>query len=103
MPLLRRAERILIVSVSENGGDGGVAAVNDVARQMAWHGIRAETRCIAADGRSTATMLSSAARNCEADLLVMGGYGHNRVREIILGGCTDAFLRAADGAALLVH
>jgi len=102
-PLLRRAERIVIVSVSENGGAGELAAVSDVARQMAWHGIRAETRCIAANGRSTAKMLSSAARDCQADLVVMGGYGHNRMREIIFGGCTDAFLRAADSAVLLVH
>lgn len=103
MPLLSRAERILIVSVSESGGDSALAAVEDIARQMVWHGIRAETRCIAADGRPTATMLSSAAQDCRADLVVMGGYGRGRTSEIIFGGCTDAFLRAADSAVLLVH
>jgi nucleotide-binding universal stress UspA family protein len=103
MPLLRQMKRVLIVSVAEKDDAGPGSAADELARHMAWHGIRAEPLCIAAHGRSAAGALSSAARDCAADLVVMGGYGHNRIREIIFGGCTDAFLRAGERAVLLVH
>ncbi len=103
MPLLSRSARVLIVSVCEDGDADAATAVEDMARQMAWHGIHAEARCVTAAGRPAARVLSTAAQECEASLVVMGGYGHNRIREIIFGGCTEAFLRAADRPVLLVH
>lgn len=103
MPLLRRAARVVIVSVSENDDDGALGAVDGLARHLAWHGIHAQPQCIAADGRSVASVLLSAVQDCEADLVVMGGYSHSRIREIIFGGCTEAFLRTAECAVLLVH
>jgi len=103
MPLLRRADRVLIVGVSENGDNGALPAVNGLAAQMRWQGIDAEPRSMAADGRAVASVLSAAAQDCGADLIVMGGYSRGRIREMIFGGCTDAFLRSADRAILLVH
>lgn len=103
MPLLRCAARVVVVSVAENGDDDAVTAVDGLARQMLWHGIHAHAQCIAPDGRSVANVLMAAATDCKADLVVMGGYSHSRIREIIFGGCTDAFLRTADRAVLLVH
>lgn len=103
MPLMRRAAQVVLVSVAENDDEIAAAAVNGLAAQMRWHGIHAVPRCIAADGRAVATALAAAAQDCVADLVVMGGYTHSRIREIIFGGCTHAFLRAADRAVLLVH
>lgn len=103
MPLLRCAARVVVVSVAENGDDEAVTAVDGLARQMLWHGIHAHAQCIAPDGRSVANVLMAAAEDCKADLVVMGGYSHSRIREIIFGGCTDVFLRTADRAVLLVH
>ena len=103
MPLIRRANRVLIVGVSENGEHGALPAVNGLAAQMRWQGIHAEPQCIGADGRAVASVLSATAQDCAADLTVMGGYSRGRIREIIFGGCTDAFLRSADRAVLLVH
>lgn len=103
MPLIRRADRVLIAGVSENGEYGAPPAVNELAAQMLWQGIDAEPRSIAADGRAVASVLAATAQDCGADLVVMGGYGHGRIREMIFGGCTDAFLRSADRAVLLVH
>lgn len=102
MPLIRRATRVVLASVVENDAEDTIVAVNGLASQMRWQGIHAELRCIASEGRAIAAVLSSAAQECAADLVVMGGYTHSRIREIIFGGCTEAFLRA-DRAVLLVH
>lgn len=102
MPLLHAARRVFIVSVSEDDNDAMTAA-DSVARQMLWHGIHATPCHLAADGRPIAKILSSAARDYEADLVIMGAYSRSRLRELIFGGCTDAFLHAADYPVLLAH
>jgi nucleotide-binding universal stress UspA family protein len=103
MPLLRHAARVVVAGVSEDGDSDARAAVEGLARNMHWQGIKAEPQCVAPDGRPVATVLRATAQELQADLVVMGGYSHSRIREIIFGGCTDAFLRAADCAVLLVH
>jgi len=102
MPLLRTARRVFIVTVSEDNNDA-MSSADSVARQMLWHGIHATPRNLAADGQSIAKILSSAARDYEADLLIMGAYSRSRLTELIFGGCTDVFLRAADYPVLLAH
>lgn len=103
MPLLKKAQRVVIVTVAERGDARAPAAAGELADSLAWHGIRAEARAVSANGSAVADTLAAAAAELAPDLIVMGGYGHNRIREIIFGGCTDAFLRARDRAVLLVH
>jgi nucleotide-binding universal stress UspA family protein len=103
MPLLRQAARVFIINVAEGGDDGGIAAADRLARRMLWHGIRAAPCHHASDGRSVADTLSSAAREFEAGLMVMGAYSRSRISELLFGGCTQSFLRAADCAILLAH
>jgi nucleotide-binding universal stress UspA family protein len=57
---------------------------------------------LATDGRPTSVQLESAAGQCQADLLVMGG-GHGPTRELILGGCTQHFLARAERPVFLMH
>ncbi len=102
MPLLQAARRVFIVSVSEEDSDAMTSA-DGVARQMLWHGIHATPCNLASHGQSIAKILSSAARDYGADLVIMGAYGRGRLTELIFGGCTDAFLRAADYPVLLAH
>lgn len=70
MPFLVHAERVVIVSVAENGEDLA-EALSDVARQFAWNGIRSEIRTIIPDSEAIPGLLSSAAQDCGADLLVL--------------------------------
>lgn len=102
MPLLRMARRVFVVSVSEEADDA-LTSADGVARQMLWHGIHAIPCNLAAHGQPIAKILSSAARDYEADLVIMGAYGRGRLTELIFGGCTDAFVRAADFPVLLAH
>lgn len=47
--------------------------------------------------------MTEAAADCNADLLVMGAYGHSRVREMLFGSCTEALIHEADRPILLMH
>ncbi len=102
MPLLAKADRVLLVSALDASDEPGESAI-EVVRQLAWNGVRAEVQQHTADGRPTEALLSSAAQACGADLVVMGGYGYSRTRETIFGGCTEAFLRNGETAVLLMH
>ncbi|HEY6994089.1 MAG TPA: universal stress protein [Xanthobacteraceae bacterium] len=101
MPLLTEAEHVVIAAVDEGRASGNDAAA--VARQLSWHGIHAETQTIAADGRPIAALLSSAAADCGADLMVMGSYSRGPLREEIFGGCTQAILEHAELPVFLLH
>jgi nucleotide-binding universal stress UspA family protein len=101
MPLVTEAERVVIAAVDEGRASGNDAAA--VARELSWHGIRAETQTIAADGRPIATLLSSAAAACGADLVVMGGYSRGPLREEIFGGCTQSILEHAEVPVFVLH
>jgi nucleotide-binding universal stress UspA family protein len=102
MPILAKAERVVFTSIVERD-ESVVDAVKDLARQFAWNGVATETQIIPAKGRKIPGMLSAAAEECRADLVVMGAFGESRARQIIFGSCTEAFLRHADRPILLMH
>ena len=102
MPFLAKAKRVVIVAVEENG-TACTPALADLVRQMAWHRIRADRRAISAGRRPAAVVLASAAEECDADLLVMGGYGRGPLVEDLFGGCTRSFLEHAEVPILALH
>jgi nucleotide-binding universal stress UspA family protein len=100
IPLLMKAKRVIIASVEEDHPSTNAAGV---ARHLRWHGICATTQTIEAGGRPIASLLSSLAKDCAADLLVMGAYGRGPARETIFGGCTQSILEHADVPVFLLH
>jgi nucleotide-binding universal stress UspA family protein len=58
---------------------------------------------IAPDNRPVHQLLAAAASDCQADLMVLGAYGHSHMRELIFGGCTQSFVHHADRPVLLMH
>jgi len=102
MPFLTKAARVIFAAVHGGGGELE-AAVNDAASQFRWNGIASEVQIASANGRATAEVLASLARDCGADMLVMGAYGHSRARELLFGGCTQAMVHHADLPVLLLH
>jgi nucleotide-binding universal stress UspA family protein len=102
MPFLTKANRVVFVGVEERNNE--VAdAVRDVASQFGWCGVPSDVLILASKGRPISEVLSAAAQECDADLVVMGAYGHSRTRELILGGCTQAVIQHADRPVLLLH
>ncbi len=101
MPAIERAKRVEVVSV----GEGGRADREDgemLARYLEGHGVRAQGKWLNSVGDVTDTILSHAA-DTGADLVVMGGYGHSRLREFILGGATRGMLRTMTVPVLMMH
>jgi nucleotide-binding universal stress UspA family protein len=97
---ITRAGMVTIVIVEGDREDVPEAAVvgrphprsERLARHLAWHGVKASVLTVKQDGRSVGEALAAAAMELSAGLLVMGGYGHSRLREIILGGATRYML-----------
>jgi nucleotide-binding universal stress UspA family protein len=100
LPLLGRAERVVVLAVDEGGAPG---AAEGVAGHLAWHGIAAETRRLEAGRRPVAALLAEGAAAAGADLVVMGGFGIGRVRQALFGGCTRAVLEGFPLPVLLAH
>jgi len=88
LPLLARAKRVLIMAVHREAGGQGQDDVPgaDIARHLVRHGVAAEASPIDAGGIEVGDLLLSRAADEGADLLVMGIYGHSRLRELVLGG-----------------
>jgi nucleotide-binding universal stress UspA family protein len=101
-PFLAQANRVIFATVAEKS-DYTVAAMHDAVDQFSWHGVTAEVQIIAPNGRPAEEVLAAAARNCQADLVVAGAYGHSRMREIVFGGCTQSLIQHADRPILLMH
>lgn len=101
LPLLAKAQRVVLVTIKEASGEPEVIA--EIVRQLAWHHVDAEARVVSTDGRSATELLSATARDCGASLMVMGGYGHRPTRELMFGGCTQAAIDGADTAVFMVH
>jgi nucleotide-binding universal stress UspA family protein len=102
LPLLAKAERVVVVGVNETDepADEGVAAI---VHGLRWHGIKAGSRVCAQDGLPTSQRLGRIAGECGATLMVMGGYGRGPTRELLFGGCTQAILEAAEVPVFLLH
>jgi nucleotide-binding universal stress UspA family protein len=102
MPLLKRAKTVEVTMVSERGKDDEIPGA-DIAQHLARHGVTVEVKPIVAPDAKTADVLLSHAADTSADLLVLGGYGHSRLREFVLGGVTRSILDAMTLPALMSH
>jgi nucleotide-binding universal stress UspA family protein len=100
MPFLARAKEVAVLTVEEEEGrrDGAERLV----RYLAWHGVKAVAERIAPGAHGPAETLLAAA-SARAELLVMGGYGHTRLREWVFGGFTQRVLADAPLPVLLAH
>ncbi len=105
LPLLKNAASVTLVAIGEDaaGSEADREGVSAAARQLAWHGITAEPRFMAGGRRNTADVLATVVTELRASLIVMGAYGHSRIREIVFGGCTQRFLNDAPVAVLLAN
>jgi nucleotide-binding universal stress UspA family protein len=76
---------------------------DDLADYLEWRGIACERRPVAVEHEPVGAALLRAATEAGADLLVMGGYGHSRLGELVLGGATRHVLTHAHLPVLLAH
>jgi nucleotide-binding universal stress UspA family protein len=94
LPVLKAAKKVVVISVNPGRGtpDIGDLPGADIAHQLARHGVKAESAPTYADDIDVDDVILSRGADMSADLIVMGGYGRSRVRELILGGATRGIL-----------
>lgn len=105
LPFLAAAESVEVVSVNPASADedeGEVPAV-DICHHLARHGVKAQAHRIEATDIDAGSLLLSRAMDEGADMVVMGGYGHSRLRELVLGGVTRQLLGHMTIPVLLSH
>jgi nucleotide-binding universal stress UspA family protein len=105
LPFLAAAEKVvlLVVDPKSSAGGHGPEPGADVATWLARHGVKATVqRDVAADADVGGVILSRAADH-GVDLIVMGLYGHSRLREVILGGASRSLLSSMTAPVLMAH
>jgi nucleotide-binding universal stress UspA family protein len=99
MPFLARAKEVAVMTVEEEEGRRDATA--QLVTYLRWHGIKAAAQRLSPGPESAAETLLGAAAS--SDLLVMGGYGHTRLREWVFGGFTQRVLADASIPVLIAH
>lgn len=99
--LLERARRVTVAMTSEIPPER--LNESELMRHLARHGIDAEPHPIAAGRENAGEALLTACADLQADMLVMGAYGHARTTELILGGATRTVLAEASLPVLMAH
>jgi nucleotide-binding universal stress UspA family protein len=103
LPLIAKANNVQVLTVTTGKFDEDDVSGADITEHLARHKLRAElVRLPAADIDVTSAILSHAA-DISADLIVMGGYGHSRLRDFVLGGATKGMMQAMTVPALMSH
>jgi nucleotide-binding universal stress UspA family protein len=103
MPLLHRAGRVEVVIVANERGKQDEIEGADIGGHLARHGLNVEVKRTALGGIDVADVILSHAADASSDFIVMGGYGHSRLREFVLGGVTRSILRSMTVPVLMSH
>ena len=103
LPFLTRAEGVEVVAFDPRAGQHGEVPGADLALFLARHGVKASAARQRAPDIDVGSQLLSRAADTGADLIVMGGYGHSRLRELVLGGATRTLLEAMTVPVLMSH
>lgn len=102
LPFLKRASSVSVVSVDPDHDEGDVPGA-DLARYLSEHKIKAMVNRFTDKDLAVDDVLLNQAADGGADMLVMGAYGHSRLREMVLGGVTRHILDHMTVPVLMSH
>jgi len=103
--ILQKAEQVTVITVDAKPkmfGHGDQPGAN-IAAHLSRRGLPAEVRNVDSMGRAASAAILAEATALNADLVVMGGYAHSRLRELVFGGATREILRTATVPLLMAH
>jgi nucleotide-binding universal stress UspA family protein len=104
LPFLMRAQGVSLVGVTgDSAAPVDQAGMADVVRRLARHGVEAVIDVVSRGRGTVAAALDAAADRHAADLIVVGAYGHSRLREWALGGVTEELIAASSKFVLFSH
>jgi nucleotide-binding universal stress UspA family protein len=104
VPVLKQAQRVFLFSASEDDKlESAGKSANACATFLRWHGIDPKIRCMESDEEDAKALIFTEAAGIAADVIVMGAYGHSRLREFTFGGFTRRALAESAIPLMLVH
>jgi nucleotide-binding universal stress UspA family protein len=102
IPFLKRAKVVEVVIVGDEVKSSEIPGA-DIAHSLSRHGIRVDVKRIAAPSVFPESVILPHAADSSADIMVMGGYGHSKWREFVLGGVTRNVLSRMTIPTLMSH
>jgi nucleotide-binding universal stress UspA family protein len=102
LPLLVAADRVDVVVFNSNQPGNGLPG-QDIAKHLAHHGVTVNAIADTVPDLTIGEAILSRLTDLESDLLVMGGYGHSRLREFVFGGATSDVLRSMTVPTFMSH
>ena len=103
LPLVNRAKQIEVVIVANGPDKSDEVPGADLGEHLARHNLKVDVKRITSPDIDVASTILSYAADSSADLIVMGGYGHSRLREFVLGGATRGMLESMTVPVLMSH
>lgn len=103
LPLIARADNVQVLTVVTGKFDENDVAGADIAEHLARYKLRVELARLPAPDIDVPSAILSHAADVDADLIVMGAYGHSRLRDFVLGGATRGMLRSMTVPTLMSH
>ena len=103
LPLLKRADRVTVVEVDPEPAHEAIEVRAAVCATLADHGVTCEPETAPSHDGNVGDALLACCERTKADLLVMGCYGHSRLRELVLGGATRHLLACMTLPVLMSH
>jgi nucleotide-binding universal stress UspA family protein len=103
LPLLKKSKQVEVVIVSDKPNKIDEMPGADLGQHLARHSLRVDIKQITSPDIDVPSTILSHAADSFADMIVMGGYGHSRLREFILGGVTRGLLESMTVPVLMSH
>jgi nucleotide-binding universal stress UspA family protein len=103
MPFLEKAKQVEVVVVGSKPPKSDEVSGADLGQHLARHGLKVEVKRITSPDIDVPSTILSYAADSSADMIVMGGYGHSRLREFVLGGATRGLLESMTVPVLMSH
>jgi nucleotide-binding universal stress UspA family protein len=103
MPLLEKAKRVRVVTVLNEKRLDRKHSAEELSKNLSRHGIDIVLDRVDAQGRPIGAVLEAYVASHGVDMLVMGAYGHSRLREFVLGGATNSLLSKPPLPILFSH
>ncbi|MBI2316946.1 MAG: universal stress protein [Betaproteobacteria bacterium] len=103
IPMLKLADTVNVVAFNPRSPDHGQVPGADIGLYLARHGLRVEVSHYRAEDIDAGNQLLSRAADLGSDLIVMGAYGHSRLRETVMGGVTRTILESMTVPVLMSH
>jgi nucleotide-binding universal stress UspA family protein len=101
LPFITEAEETTVLTV--DAGTELAASASQLAAALSRHGCNASVSELSSNGRPVADVIAAQVNMSAADLLVMGAYGHSRLREFLFGGVTKSLLESMPVATFMAR